>query len=60
VFAVDGRWLRTLVDAPHPAGTFHVRWDGTDRLGTTAASGTYVLRLQSGSVIDSRKVVLVK
>lgn len=60
VFAVDGRWVRTLLDAPYPAGMFQVRWDGTDYQGNIAASGTYVFRLQSGNVDDTHKVVLVK
>jgi endonuclease I len=60
VFAIDGRWVRTLLDAPFPAGTFHVRWDGADRHGATAASGAYVVRLHSGSGVDTRKVLLLK
>ena len=60
VFAADGRLIRTLLDAPRPAGTFDVRWDGTDRHGIAAASGPYVLRLQSGGTIDTRKVILLK
>lgn len=60
VFAADGRWVRTLLDAPYPAGTFEARWDGTDRLGRTAPSGTYFFRLQSSGSFDTRKVVLVE
>lgn len=60
VFTASGRFVRTLVDQPRPAGSFDVRWDGTDRLGVAAASGSYVLRLQSGAAVDTRKVILVK
>jgi flagellar hook assembly protein FlgD len=60
VFTVDGRWVRTLVDRAYPSGVFQVRWDGTGRNGGLAASGAYVLRLQSNSAVDTRKLVLVK
>jgi len=60
VFSADGRFIRTLVDEARPAGTFEVRWNGTDRNGAAAASGPYILRLQSGSTVDTRKVVLLK
>jgi flagellar hook assembly protein FlgD len=60
VFSVDGRWVRTLLDAAYPAGMFRVRWEGTDQQGHNAASGTYVLRLQSGSFADTHKIVLLK
>jgi hypothetical protein len=60
VFSVDGRRVRTLVDRPYPAGVFQVRWDGTDAGGRGSASGTYILRLQSKGVVDTRKLVLVK
>ena len=60
IFSVDGRLVRTLLDASQPAGTFQVRWDGTDLQGNRAASGTYVLRLRRASAVDLRKVVLVK
>jgi len=60
VYALDGRLVRTLLDAPQTAGTHEVQWDGTDRWGNHAASGTYVFRLVNGEVSDTRKVVLVK
>jgi flagellar hook assembly protein FlgD len=60
VFAVDGRCVRTLLNAPYPAGVFQVRWDGADHQGMIAASGNYILRLQSGGFADVRKIVLLK
>ena len=60
VFSADGRLVRTLFDAPRPAGSFDIGWDGTDRHGVTAASGSYVVRLQSGTAVDTRRVVLLK
>lgn len=60
VFAADGRWVRTLLDAPHPAGAFSVGWDGSDRRGRAVASGNYLVRLQSGGTVDTRKVVLIE
>ena len=56
----DGRLVRTLVDERRNAGTFLVPWDGTDTYGTRAASGTYLFRLRSGGLSDTRKATLLK
>lgn len=60
VFTADGRLVRTLVNEPRPAGEFNVLWDGTDGQGGRTANGPYLLRLQSGTTVDTRKVMLVK
>jgi flagellar hook assembly protein FlgD len=60
IFTADGRFVRTLVNATHTAGTFDVRWDGRDDHGLPAATGTYWLRLQSGGRVDAQKALLLK
>jgi hypothetical protein len=60
VHDVRGRLVRTLVDETRPSGPHAVMWDGTDRSGSSVASGTYYLRLAAGDRVETRKVALLK
>jgi hypothetical protein len=60
LFTVDGRFVRTLLHERRAAGAFEILWDGTDGRGVRMAAGAYLLRLQSGAVVDTDKVLLVK
>jgi hypothetical protein len=61
IFNVLGRTEGVrLMDAVLPAGTHRVQWDGTDVGGNAAASGLYICRLQAGSLMQSRKMILLR
>lgn len=60
VFALSGRLVRTLRVGTLGAGEHVVTWDGRDKGGRQAASGTYVVMIQAGDQAAGRKVVLVK
>jgi hypothetical protein len=60
VYDTRGRHVRTLVDEPLSAGTYHARWDGTDSRGHAMASGTYHALLQVGEQTSNRKLVLLR
>jgi hypothetical protein len=60
VFSVDGRLVITLVDEPVAAGPHEAVWNGRDRTGQPVVSGIYFYRLQTGSYIGTRKMVLLK
>jgi uncharacterized protein (DUF1501 family) len=55
VFAENGREVATLVNAEHHYGTYQVLFDGTN-----LPAGTYLIRMQCESVVQSRAVQLVK
>jgi hypothetical protein len=59
-YDVGGRIVRTLVDAPLAAGAHAATWDGTDAGGRPAASGVYLLRLESAGRSAVRRVALVR
>jgi hypothetical protein len=60
VFDLRGRLVDKLLDSPLSAGS-HVRvWRGADRNGAPAASGTYLVRLRSGALEQTRRVSLVR
>ena len=42
------------------AGRHVAGWDGIDATGLKVASGTYLLRLQSGTQVQRQKVVLLE
>jgi endonuclease I len=60
VYSLDGKPVRTLAEGWLAAGEHRRRWDGRDRQGRSTASGTYLLRLESGAGIDSVKLLLLK
>jgi gingipain R len=55
-----GRLVRVLADAPLAAGSHRVRWDGRDRRGQAAASGVYLVRLQTPQGQQVHKMTLAR
>ncbi|MHB8077874.1 MAG: right-handed parallel beta-helix repeat-containing protein [Candidatus Krumholzibacteriia bacterium] len=60
LFALDGRLVRTLVDAELPTGEHTLIWDGRDDRGRPVASGAYVCRFACGGTTEARKMTLTK
>jgi hypothetical protein len=60
VYDVAGRLVRTLVDERRPAGSHRVTWDGRDASRQPVATGVYFCRMQAGSFVQTRKMVLLK
>ncbi len=60
IFDLNGRRVRTLVDAPLGAGTHTAVWDGRDERGRLAASGVYVYELAVAGRREMRRMVLLK
>ena len=56
IYSVNGRLLRTLVDASANRGTNETRWDGRDEIGMRCANGVYLYRviayIEDGSRIE--------
>ncbi|MBD3219934.1 hypothetical protein GF314_01720 [bacterium] len=60
VYDVGGRLVRTLIDAPRPAGHHTVEWAGRDDRGRAVATGTYFYSLRTDDFRQVRKMTLVK
>ena len=60
IFNSVGQRIRTLVRKMQRAGAYAVRWDGRNEAGEAVASGVYLVRFTAGSVVQSRKMVLVR
>ncbi|MBI4720070.1 MAG: choice-of-anchor D domain-containing protein, partial [Chitinivibrionia bacterium] len=60
IYTIEGKLVKTLIDAPRPAGSMHEIWDGRDAGGNPSASGIYLYRLQAGAAALTKKMVLIK
>jgi hypothetical protein len=55
VFDVLGRDVATLVDEAKPAGTYTVEWNASNEV-----TGIYFYRIQAGSFVESKKLLLLR
>ncbi len=60
IYDVSGRLVRTLENSFLAAGRYSRVWDGRDRAGRLASSGTYFYRLSGRGFSEARKMVLMK
>ncbi len=61
VFDLRGRLVRRLLAGRElPAGAHRATWDGRDDAGRGVAGGTYLVRLEAGETVETRKVVLAR
>jgi predicted outer membrane repeat protein len=60
VHDVAGRTVRTLLDGSALPGQSEMIWDGRDQRGSCVSAGLYYLRLQCGSEVRSRAVVVAR
>ena len=55
IFDINGGLVETLMDGQREPGIYTVQWDGSDQ-----PSGVYFSRLESGSTVAVRKLILLK
>jgi flagellar hook assembly protein FlgD len=60
VYDIRGRKVRTLRSESVKAGQYQVTWDGRDDRGKVLSSGIYLYRLQIGSVVETKRMVILK
>jgi hypothetical protein len=60
IYNVHGQLIRTLVSGEQTEGLKSVIWDGKNDLGQSVASGIYIYRLEAGSLLQSRKMLLTR
>lgn len=60
IYNAQGRVVRTLVDRHYEEGRHQVRWDGRSDAGEELASGVYFYRMRAGTVIETRRMTLIR
>lgn len=60
IYDATGRLVRTLTDRFLPVGKHSIVWNGTASDGRVVATGMYFYRLESGSFVARKKLLLVK
>jgi hypothetical protein len=60
IFDILGRKVKTLINGYQPAGSGQIIWDGSDEAGGDAASGTYFVRLQGDTKVQTIKLSFLK
>jgi len=60
VYNLLGQKIQTLVDGFQAAGIQSTVWNGRNADGSTASSGLYFYRLESGNIVQTQKMLLTK
>ena len=60
IYNLLGQSVRVLAQEHQEAGYYQVRWDGRDVLGRTVSTGLYIYKLEAGSNVAIRKMILAK
>jgi len=60
IYDVQGKRVRSLLDASLNAGARSAYWDGRNDAGQTVASGVYLYRLEMGGNVLSKRLVIVR
>jgi hypothetical protein len=60
IWDVQGRRVRTLLDAQLPGGHHEAHWDGVNEKGIPVASGVFFYRVTAQSGSHVRRVILVR
>ena len=60
IFDVLGREVKTLVNQEQGNGIYRVEWAGDNNFGVKVSSGIYFYRIESGSFIDTKKMMMIR
>lgn len=60
IYDVLGKEVRTLVQQEQGNGVYQVEWNGENDLGSNVSSGIYFYRIETGSFVDTKKMMLVR
>ncbi|MDP2039283.1 MAG: T9SS type A sorting domain-containing protein, partial [Ignavibacteria bacterium] len=60
MFDILGREVTTLVNEYKQAGTYNEKFNVETRHGASLQSGVYFYRLQAGSFVQTKKMLLIK
>jgi len=60
IFDVLGREVITLVNQEQGNGIYRVEWNGDNDFGVKVSSGIYFYRIESGSFVETKKMMMIR
>jgi hypothetical protein len=60
IFNSVGELIKTLLTTEKDAGNYFVVWDGKNNSGNLVSSGVYFYQIKSGSLLQTKKMLLLK
>ena len=60
IYDITGRLVYTLVNQKMQPGSYEATWTSINNNGNTVASGVYFYRIEAGSFVESKKMILVR
>jgi hypothetical protein len=60
VYNMLGQLVRTVVEDHQVEGYHEAVWDGRNDIGSTVSSGIYIYRMTVGSVVETKRMILMK
>ena len=60
IFDVMGRKIRSLKNTNQTAGYHTIRWDARNDMGEGISAGVYIITIQTGELLATKKMVLLK
>ena len=60
VYDMGGRIIKTLVNNFQTAGYKSIKWNATDNQGQLVPAGVYLYKIEFGSLLFTRKMILLK
>ena len=60
VYNISGREVVQLVNAEKDRGSYHILWNGVNKLGNPVASGVYFYQLKVAGITQTNKMVLIR
>ncbi len=60
IYNILGKEVLKVLDEKKQAGIYQITWDGRDKNGIMVSSGIYLVRVQAGDFVDTKKMLLIR
>lgn len=60
IYNTLGQEIKTLINTNLRSGTHKFKWNGRNSLGQRVASGIYIYKINSGSYVQTKKMILIR
>ena len=61
IYDASGRLVKNLVSSQHvPGDSYQVNWNGVNEAGTSVSAGMYFYKINAGSFVETKKMLLIK